>query len=340
MPDTVLVKDLKRDGTAHGRYLVLERQVRTARNGKTFIAAQICDSTGQIALKVWGGDAELAAGMAVGAVIELKGAAVKEFNKALQIEVEAGPNGELVLCEPGSCDMAAFLPTTAADRDQLWEIVKGAIAEVQSPAYHALLQAVFEGDRLGPLFRQVPAATRRHHAYVGGLLEHTARVVGLCRAAAQVYDGVDRDLLLTGALLHDIGKAETYSLQRGFDLTDEGRFFGHLMIGVQLVEKEIARLREQGGVRFSEQARRKLLHLLLSHHGIMEWGSPVEPLLVEACILHHADNMDAQTSKFVAAAKGVGERPGWVYDPSLGRTVFVGRDEGADDEPGDSAVDE
>lgn len=322
MPEVSRIRDLKRDGLVRGRFLIVESQLRTARNGKSFIAAVIGDSTGQMALKVWGGDAALAASMAAGQVIELSGVPVKEFNKVLQIEFEAAHADLFAIDCPGPADMSKLLPATPFDREALWNEVRRSIEQVRNPSLHALLVSLFSDECLGPVFREVPAATRRHHAYVGGLMEHTARVTGMCQCAARLYPGVDSDLLITGALLHDIGKVKTYTVQAGFDLTEDGRFFGHLMIGVQLVEKEIARLREQGGVPFDEVLQKKLLHMLLSHHGIMEWGSPVEPLIIEACILHHADNMDAQAAKFVAASFSE-KRTGWVYDPALGRTILV-----------------
>jgi 3'-5' exoribonuclease len=176
----------------------------------------------------------------------------------------------------------------------------------------------------------VPAALKRHHVYIGGLLEHTAGVLALCEAAARLYPLVDRELLLTGAILHDVGKVSSYKVARSFEGTDEGKLLGHLVLGVQMVAEHIERLRAEAGDRergFPEELRLCLEHLLISHHGIMEWGSPVEPVSLEACLLHHADNMDAQATKFLSALRAHQPTTGlWTnYDAAVGRSVYTGR---------------
>ena len=173
---------------------------------------------------------------------------------------------------------------------------------------------------------RVPAALKRHHAYLGGLLEHTAGVTALCKAAADYYPMVNRDLLLTGAILHDIGKIKTYQLERGIEGTDEGKLIGHLILGVEMVEAAITEiLKHESDLGRTRLLRNSLIHLLVSHHGIMEWGSPVEPLTLEACMLHHADNMDAQITKFLTIIRGDNVGKEWSgFDPGLGRSVFLG----------------
>jgi 3'-5' exoribonuclease len=143
---------------------------------------------------------------------------------------------------------------------------------------------------------------------------------------------------LTGALLHDIGKIKTYKIDKGFDGTDEGKLIGHLILGVQMVEAAMARILDElypGTAGIPEPTwllRNSLIHLLVSHHGIMEWGSPIEPLMVEACILHHADNMDAQITKFLTVIRG--RQPGteWApFDPGLNKSIFLGNIDSAVD---------
>ena len=188
-----------------------------------------------------------------------------------------------------------------------------------------MIESFFADPEFRAKFTQAPAALKIHHAYLGGLLEHTAGVVTLCRAAADYYPGVNRDLLLTGALFHDVGKVESYASQPLIEGTDQGRLIGHLVLGVQMVSAAIRAIRqEQGEEAFPVAAELPLLHLLISHHGKMEWGSPLEPMLLEACLLHQADNMDAEAAKFREAIQNHPRGGGnWTaYSTVLKRSVY------------------
>lgn len=319
------IKDFPINGIVSGKYLLLDSRLKTDKNGKPYINGVIGDNTGKISLKIWGAGQEFQEQISPGCVIEIQNAQVREFNGFLQIELDAARKNTYHIYRADSEEVIALLPVTPYDRDELWQQIEAAVDSVTALHYKELLRSIFGNEKTGQLFRNIPAGARKHHAYIGGLMEHTARVAALCIKMAQVYPEVDSSLLITGALLHDIGKIETYNLSRGFDMTDDGRFFGHLVIGVRIVEQEITRMRNSEGLTFPEQAAHKLLHLLLSHHGTLEWGSPVEPLLLEACILHHADNLDAQAMRFSAARRdAVGKD--WVYDETLARTIFVGDD--------------
>jgi 3'-5' exoribonuclease len=165
---------------------------------------------------------------------------------------------------------------------------------------------------------------KRHHVYIGGLLEHTAGVTMLCQAAANYYPFVNKDLLLTGAVLHDIGKTRTYEMETVFSGTDQGKLIGHLVLGINMIEQAITDLFGERAEDTGNPILMSLVHLLVSHHGIMEWGSPVEPLTLEACILHHADNMDAQVSKFLTVIRNQSHENAWTaFDPGLGRSVYL-----------------
>ncbi len=317
------IRDFPTNGIVSGKYLLLDSRLKTDKNGKPYINGVLGDNTGKISLKIWGAGQEFQEQITPGCVIEIRNAQVREFNGFLQIELDAARKNTYQIYEANSEEVIALLPVTPSDRDELWQQIETAVASVTATHYKNLLQRIFGNKETQRLFRNIPAGARKHHAYIGGLMEHTARVAALCVKMAQVYPEADHNLLVAGALLHDIGKIETYNLSRGFDMTDDGRFFGHLVIGARLVEQEITRMRTDEGLAFPEQAAQKLLHLLLSHHGTLEWGSPVEPLILEACLLHHADNLDAQAMRFGAARRdAVGKD--WVYDETLARTIFVG----------------
>lgn len=319
----VLVKEIGPRGSVSGRFLVLEAQLRAAKNGSQFVALRLGDRTGEIAAKVWDANEEVFARFPAGQVIEIQNATAREFGGAIQLEMDGRALAWRVLAED-EVDFAEFLPVAPSPRDDLWRRLDEAVASVGEPHLAALLRSFFGDEGFRTAFGLVPAAIKRHHVYVGGLLEHTVGVAAICEAVARIYPMANRDLLLTGAILHDLGKVKSYKVARSFEATDEGKLLGHLVLGVQMVEERIGRLRAEGG--FPEDLHLCLQHLLLSHHGIMEWGSPVEPVTLEACLLHHADNLDAQATKFINALRGHQASIGrWTnYDASLGRSIYVG----------------
>ena len=318
-----MVKDIGPRTSVSGRFLVLEAQLRAAKNGSQFVALRLGDRTGEISAKVWEANEEVFGSLPAGQVIEIQNAVAREFGGSVQLEMDGRMPSWRVLAED-EVDFSEFLPVAPSPRDELWRRLEGIIVSVRQPHLAALLKSFFDDAAFRATFSLVPAAIKRHHVYIGGLLEHTVGVAAVCEAIAPLYPLANRDLLITGALLHDIGKVASYRLARSFEATDEGKLLGHLVLGVQMVEEKIARLRGETG--FPEDLRLCLQHLLISHHGIMEWGSPVEPVMLEACLLHHADNLDAQATKFMNALRG--HQPGnglWTsYDPSIGRSVYVG----------------
>jgi len=312
-----------------GRFLVLEAQLRVAKNGSQFISLRLGDKSGEIAAKVWDANEEVFGRIPAGQVIEVRKLAAREFAGAVQLEMDAKGTTWRILGED-EVDFAEFLPAAPSAREDLWRRLDGAVAAVTEPHLTALLVSFFGDDQFRMAFGTVPAAIKRHHVYIGGLLEHTAGVVALCEATAAIYPMVDRDLLLAGAALHDIGKVASYRVGRSFEGTDAGRLLGHLVLGVQMVAERIQSLRSAAGDAekgFPEELRLCLEHLLLSHHGIMEWGSPVEPVSLEACLLHHADNLDAQATKFLNALRAHQPTSGlWTnYDAAIGRSIYTGR---------------
>jgi 3'-5' exoribonuclease len=173
------------------------------------------------------------------------------------------------------------------------------IESVHDQDYSSLLQITFGDPEFMERFSTAPAAKQFHHAYLGGLLEHTVTVADLCEHIAQQYGRINRDLLITAALLHDIGKVEELSYDRTIDYSDAGRFLGHVILGVTFVTEQVRRL---GG--FPEHKLQLLLHCIVSHHGELEWGSPKRPKTLEALIIHHVDNLDAKVKGFLEIVEG------------------------------------
>jgi 3'-5' exoribonuclease len=319
------IKDITSGQPVNGRYMIAENQLRTAKSGSNYLAIKIVDSTGEVAVKVWDAGEEIFRRMAVGSVIELNQVAPKLFKDQIQLEWDAKNGNAFRLVPDTEINYSEFLPQAPGELSDYWARLSQKIDSVQEPALKQILDFFFTDREFVAHFLRVPAALKRHHAYIGGLVEHTVGVVSLCDAAVGYYPRVNRDLLITGAILHDIGKTRTYKIGRGFDGTDAGKLIGHLILGIEMVEKAIASVNfDPNEQDFREVLRNNLIHLLVSHHGIMEWGSPVEPLTVEACILHHADNMDAEVTKFltiIRAQDGVEE---WApYDNGLGRSIYL-----------------
>jgi 3'-5' exoribonuclease len=317
------LKKVVADQPVNGQYLIIENQLRTAKNGSPYLAMKIGDNTGELAVKIWEADEELYHHLEVGRVIAIRNIQPKVFKDQIQLEWDAKNHSAFQLIPESEVDYGQLLPQSPGSLTTYWDFLMEIIAGIKDSFFREILALCFEDQAFKASFIRVPAALRRHHAYIGGLLEHTAGVTALCKAAADYYRFVNRDLLLTGAILHDIGKIKSYKIERNFDGTNEGKLIGHLVLGVEMVQQAIAK----AGCRTEKDRNHSLslIHLLISHHGIMEWGSPVEPLTLEACILHHADNMDAQITKFLTIIRAQEGNNLWApYDPGLGRSIFLG----------------
>ncbi len=317
------LKKVAGDRPVSGQYLIIENQLRTAKNGSSYLAMKIGDNSGEMAVKIWDADEVLYNRLEVGRVIEIRNIQPKIFKDQVQLEWEGRNQDAFQLVPDSKVDYARFLPQSPGNLATCWDFLVETVAGIQDPFLRQILNSFFTDETFKERFIRVPAALKRHHAYIGGLLEHTAGVTALCKAAVDYYPLIKRDLLLTGAILHDIGKIRSYKIEKGFDGTDEGKLMGHLILGVEMVQRAI---RETAAARQEDHDNGlSLLHLLVSHHGIMEWGSPVEPLTLEACILHHADNMDAQVTKFLTIIRSQEGNNQWApYDPGLGRSIFLG----------------
>jgi 3'-5' exoribonuclease len=178
--------------------------------------------------------------------------------------------------------------------------LRACVKRVRDPRLRAVVRAVFGAPGFIDRFAACPAGSGRHHAYVGGLLEHTLAVASLCETLASSYPQADHDLLLSAALLHDIGKTEELSFDSSFDYTDAGRLVGHVVLGERIVSRAIDGLARP----LPQDLALRLVHAVLAHHGEREWGAPCRPCSLEALLLHHADNLDAQAAAFLDAVSG------------------------------------
>ena len=271
-------------------YLLRECQLRTAKNGKYYLHVVLTDKTGQIAGRLWNATEALFQALAGASFVGVQGR-VEVYQDSLQLN-----HGTIRPVAPEDVKVEDFLPATTRDVDAMWTRLTEIVATVKNPWLAKLLGAVTGDGALAAKFRRAPAAVYYHHAYLRGLLEHTLNVVELAEFVASRYPGLDRDLFITGAVLHDLGKVEELSYHKGFDYTDRGKLVGHLIIAVEMLQEIVRKI--EG---FPPRLFDMLSHLILSHHGEYEYGSPKLPMTAEAIALHHLDNLDAKVEASMRA---------------------------------------
>jgi 3'-5' exoribonuclease len=278
-------------------YLLSTKETRQTRQGKPFFKLRVGDRTGTVDCTVWE-VGSVGPGIKVGDLVTVC-ARVTEYQGKPQLEATS-----VVAAPPGAAHPRDFLPSTYRDIEELRGFLQFHIGSVYDRDYSALLELIFGDEAFLETFTTAPAAKVYHHAYLGGLVEHTVAVAETCDFVAQQYGRVDRDLLLTAALLHDIGKTRELAFETAIDFTDAGKFLGHVIQGVMLVSEKAAELPS-----FPEAKLQQLLHCVVSHHGELEWGSPKRPKTIEALILHHVDNLDAKVKGFLEIVEGSRDAP-------------------------------
>jgi 3'-5' exoribonuclease len=324
-----------RDGDAINDFFAvkLKKAQRPYKRGM-FFEFLATDKTGEISVKYWGGENKdrvkrLYESFNTGDVVQVRTGMVENYEDRLQISVNENTGG-VRKCAPTEYDVTDFLPALPEERiEELHEIIKKELKTIQNESLKNLLASFFDDPEFVKMYLHSPSAISRHHNYIGGNLEHTIGVVRLCQNISEMYPSVNKDLLLSGALLHDIGKLKEYTYAAAIDISDEGNFIGHIVIGEQWIREKIQELRANGE-EFSTELEHQLIHLILSHHGKYEWGSPKLPKLLEACILHQADLMDSQVKNYLQmiqdAKKTTDEDWTFVYDSDAGkkRAIYLG----------------
>jgi len=296
-----------------------------------FIAA---DKTGEIFVKFWGGDNKdrvkrIYDSFSVGEVVQIRSGYLEIYEEKPQISVNESTGG-IRRCSPDEYDVSDFVPALEEEKiNELYVALKKEINNVNNESLKNLLKLFFDDSEFVNEYTHSPSAITHHHNYVGGNLEHSLGVLRLCKNICGMYPDMNEDLLICGAILHDVGKLKEYIINAAIDKTDDGHFIGHIVIGDRWVREKIADLRKNGK-NFSEDLEKKLSHIILSHHGRYEWESPRMPMIIEACVLHYADLMDSQVKNYMQnlkdAKKLTEDDWAYVYDPDFGkkRPLFLG----------------
>ncbi|HEU5210163.1 MAG TPA: HD domain-containing protein [Longimicrobiales bacterium] len=306
----------------HACYFLVSVQTLRTKTDKPYLRLQLQDVHGALEGRVWEMAEQIADSLRDGMYVGVRGR-VEVFNGERQLKVE-----EIAQIHVGLDDLEHFMPRSPRDPEEMDRELAVLIASVQDDALRALLETMLgAGTNLGAGFRLAPAAKYNHHAYLGGLIEHTLSIAHVCDMLAAHYEPhIDRDLLITGALLHDVGKVREIGARAGFPYTDEGKLLGHIVLGMQMVVEAAESVRQ-----LTPQRLTLLQHLVASHQGRYEWQSPREPRTLEAYILHYADDLDAKMQHAISMLATVAGPAGWTgYDRSLGRELYRHRP-GADD---------
>lgn len=314
-------KGLKPGADLEEVYAVRSKEVRQRRGGGPYLALTIGDRTGEVAALVWDNVDRLTKVCEPGRVVRIRGQ-VQSYNQRLQVVIRGA---EPVPAE--EVDEALFVRSSELDPDMLWQNLMALVEGVDDPHLKQLLFRVFSDEELADRFRVAPAGRSMHHAFRSGLLEHTVSMTAVARALARSYR-LHEDMVVAGALLHDLGKIWELEIDSSITYTDDGRLIGHLSMEVLFVDKMIGELPE-----FPAEHRRHLLHILLAHHGEYEYGSPRRPKTPEALLVHMVDNLDSKMAGMLEAiGPGGGEEDAWSdYSRMLGRYIYRRRPESNDE---------
>lgn len=305
-----------------GVFLVRSKQVSTSRVGNLFITVTLVNKKGELDGKIWDDAEEAAKRFERDDVVKIKGR-ITSYQGARQINIKS-----LERMPDDKVDISEFIPRSKRDTEEMAAEMRSEIEKVDNPHLKKLLKAFADDSEFMELFKLAPAAKGVHHVYIGGLLEHTLELVRLCKDITRHYPEADIDLLITSAILHDIGKVYELGYKRSIDYTDEGRLIGHILIGFRLVEEKIRML--DG---FPRDLAMLLEHIIISHQGRYEWGSPKRPKTLEALILHYLDEMNAKIKSFQETferekndADSQEDQTGWSsYNRIFERFLYNGR---------------
>lgn len=269
-------------------YLLIRRiELRSTRAGSDYLSLELGDKSGSLNANVWENFKELASGAEVGDVLKVKGT-IEEFQNNLQIRISTIRLSKV----SDNVSPQDFLPKSSHEPGKMIDEFKTRIQKISQPQLKSLLENIFSGERFDN-FSNAPAGKSWHHGYIHGLIEHTLEIIKICDLMCDIHSELNRDLLITGAMLHDFGKTEELKYDSAFEYTVDGKLIGHIVMAVILVKEEIKRVPD-----FPQEIERNLIHLILSHQGKLEYASPVVPKTIEAIVLYQADELSAKVNAY------------------------------------------
>ncbi len=296
-------------------FVVISKQAKPKRSGELYLALTLADRTGHIEAKMWDNVPDHIDCFEQDDFIKVRGL-VNKFNGRFQITLH-----KVRSLQESEVEFDDYLPRTTKDVDALWRTLGEFVAGFRDPHLKALLQAFMDDFQIERAYKNAPAAKSLHHAFIGGLLDHVVSLFRLCDLACRNYpEMIDRDLLLTGAFLHDIGKIHELTFARSFTYTTRGQLLGHMIIELEMLQQKVA-----GLPGFPEEYKTLIEHLIISHHGKYEFGSPKMPMFPEALMLHYLDDLDSKMESMRAQFEREPDALWTSYNPSLERPLLNSR---------------
>jgi 3'-5' exoribonuclease len=307
------ISELEVNKSITASFLVQSKEVREKKSGEPYLSLVLGDKSGKMDSKMWDNVVEVLDTFDRDDFVKVKGIVQLHLNRPQFIihKIRALTDTEV--------DFADFFPASLRNPDEMWAELRAVVRDVGNVYLHGLLEAILDDPEIARRYRMAPAAKSIHHAFLGGLLEHVLSLCALCRTTAPHYPMIDRDLMIAGAVLHDIGKIYELSYDRGFNYTTEGQLLGHIMIAIRIIGDKIHAVPG-----FPVPLRNLLEHMVISHHGHLEFGSPKLPQFPEAMLLHYLDDMDSKMESMRALIESDRQSGAefTTYNPALERTIL------------------
>jgi len=294
-------------------FVVISKQVKPKKTGEPYLALILGDRTGQLDAKMWDNVEDAIDAFEQDDFLKVKGL-LNKYKNRFQITIH-----KLRRLSEAEIDFSDYLPKTTKDIGELWQTLATFVASFRDPHLKSLVEAFMADPEIAEAYRNAPAAKTLHHAYIGGLLDHVVSLFRSCDLLCRNYPQINRDLLLTGAFLHDIGKIYELTYNRSFSYTTRGQLLGHMIIELEMLQAKLALVPD-----FPAELKTLLEHLIISHHGEYEFGSPKLPMFPEALLLHYMDDLDSKMEAMRAHFEREAdmESPWTSYNASLGRPLL------------------
>jgi 3'-5' exoribonuclease len=294
-------------------FVVVSKQVKPKKSGEPYLALTLGDRTGHIEAKMWDNVEDALGAFEQEDFIKVKGL-LNRYNNRFQITIH-----KIRRLGDSEVDFGDYLPKTSKDIGELWQTLAGFVTTFRDPYLKALVEAFMADPEIAEAYRTAPAAKSLHHAFIGGLLDHVVSLSRSCDLVCRNYPQINRDLLLTGAFFHDIGKIHELVYNRAFSYTTRGQLLGHMVIELEMLQAKVAQIPG-----FPAKLKTLVEHLIISHHGEYEFGSPKLPMFPEALMLHYLDDLDSKMESMRAHfEREIGSTAAWAgYNASLGRPLL------------------
>ena len=294
-------------------FVVVSKQIKPKKTGEPYLALTLGDRTGQLEAKMWDNVDDVLDVFEQDDFLKVKGL-INKYKNRFQLTIH-----KLRRLGDAEIDYSDYLPKTTKNVDELWQVLIDFVDTFQNPHLKSLLRAFMDDPHVAYAYRNAPAAKTLHHAYIGGLLDHVVSLFRSCDLVCRNYPNVNRDLVLAGAFLHDIGKIDELTFSRSFSYTTRGQLLGHMVIELEMLQAKLVLFPD-----FPAELKTLLEHLIISHHGQYEFGSPKLPMFPEALLLHYMDDLDSKMESVRAhfERESENESPWTSYNASLGRPLL------------------